>query len=83
MSAISDKLDAEWAEKQTDEKMFAVRAHIEDLYNNIQFFLANADENYPTGDTAFDAYVDPIKDEIITFKNLLDGYSEFIGWRQP
>jgi hypothetical protein len=83
MGVIKDKLDAEWAEKVVDEKQFAVRADIEDLYNNITQFLSQAGENYPTGDATFDDYVEPIKDEIITFKALLDGYSEFIGWRQP
>jgi len=83
MSVITDKLNAEWGEKQIDEKQFAVRAEIESLYNTVNDFILRAGANYPTGDATFDAYVAPIATEITKFRNLLNGYAEFIGWRQP
>ena len=84
MSIITDKLDAEWAEKQIDENMFAVRAIIEDFYNTLIQTISNGQALYPTGDTQFDAYVQPIVQEMVTFKNGLEtNYLEFIQWRQP
>jgi len=84
MSIITDKLNAEWAEKKIDEDMFAVRAIIEDFYNNLVEAISRGQDLYPTGDSAFDAYVQPIVQEMVTFRNQLEtNYSEFIGWRQP
>ncbi len=83
MSAITDKLDAEWVEKTQDEDMFAVRAIIEDFYNNLSEAISRGQGIYPTGDTAFDAYVGPIVQEMVTFKTQLENnYAEFINWRQ-
>lgn len=84
MGAITDKLNAEWAEKKVDENMFAVRAIIEDFYNNLIQAISRGQDLYPTGDTAFDDYVQPIINEMVTFKNSLEAnYSEFLNWRQP
>ena len=83
MGAITDKLNAEWAEKTVDENMFAVRAIIEDFYNNLTQAIQRGQDLYPTGDATFDAYVQPIVNEMVTFKNQLEAnYSEFINWRQ-
>ena len=82
MGVISDKLDAEWAEKKTDEDMFAVRAIIQDFYNNLGEAISRGSALYPTGDAQFDGYVEPIVDEMVTFKNQLENkYLEFIQWR--
>ena len=83
MGVITDKLNAEWVEKKVDEDMFAVRAIIEDFYNNLSEAISRGGDLYPTGDAAFDSYVQPIVAEMVTFKNQLDAYAEFIGWRQP
>jgi len=84
MSIITDKLDEKWAEKKVDEDMFAVRAIVEDFYNNLVEAISWGQDLYPTGDATFDAYVQPIVQEMVTFKNGLEtNYSEFIGWRQP
>ena len=82
MGVISDKLDAEWAEKKTDEDIFAVRAIIQDFYNNLEEAISRGGALYPTGDAQFDGYVEPIVDEMVTFKNQLENkYLEFIQWR--
>lgn len=83
MGVITDKLNSEWAEKVIDEKQFAVRAEVETLYNDVAGFLARVVQYYPTGDATFDAYLTPIKNEVLEFKAILDGYAEFINWRQP
>ena len=84
MGAITDKLNAEWIEKKTDEDMFAVRAIIEDFYNNLVQAISRGQDLYPTGDTQFDGYVQPIVAEMVTFKGQLEAnYAEFIQWRQP
>ena len=83
MGAITTKLDAEWAEKQVDENMFAVRAIIEDFYNNLVEAISRGQALYPTGDATFDAYVQPIVAEMVTFKDGLETkYLEFLQWRQ-
>ena len=83
MSAITDKLDAEWAELTTDQDMFEVRAVIQDFYNNLLEAISRDQDKYPTGDAAFDAYVQPIVAELISFKNGLEtNYSDFINWTQ-
>jgi len=82
MSIITDKLDEKWSEKTTDENIFRVRAIIEDFYNNLTQAISEGQALYPTGDSTFDSYVAPIVQEMVSFKNTLDGYSEFIGWRQ-
>ena len=84
MGVITDKLNAEWVEKKVDEDMFAVRAIIEDFYNNLSEAISRGQDLYPTGDTQFDAYVQPIVAEMVTFKGQLEAnYLEFIQWRQP
>lgn len=84
MSAITDALDAKWQEKSQDEDMFAIRAIIEDFYNNLVQAIQRGSDLYPTGNTTFDNYVQPIVAEMTTFKNSLEtNYSEFLGWRQP
>ena len=84
MSAITDKLNAEWIEKKVDEDMFAVRAIIEDFYNNLSEAISRGQDLYPTGDATFDAYVQPIVAEMVTFKTQLENnYAEFLQWRQP
>ena len=83
MSAITDKLDAEWAELTTDQDMFEVRAIIQDFHNNLVEAISRGQDKYPTGDTAFDAYVQPIVAELISFKNDLESnYADFINWTQ-
>ena len=83
MGVITTKLNAEWTEKQVDENMFAVRAIIEDFYNNLVEAISRGQALYPTGDATFDAYVQPIVAEMVTFKNQLEeSYAEFINWRQ-
>ena len=83
MGVITTKLDAEWAEKQVDENMFTVRAIIEDFYNNLVEAISRGQVLYPTGDATFDAYVQPIVNEMVTFKDQLEAsYLEFIQWRQ-
>ena len=72
MGAITDKLNAEWIEKKVDEDMFAVRAIIEDFYNNLSEAISRGLDLYPTGDATFDAYVQPIVAEMTTFKNQLE-----------
>ena len=84
MGVITTKLNAEWIEKKTDEDMFAVRAIIEDFYNNLSEAISRGQDLYPTGDTDFDNYVQPIVAEMVTFKTQLENnYLEFIQWRQP
>ena len=84
MGAITDKLNAEWQEKKTDEDMFAVRAIIEDFFNNLSEAISRGSDLYPTGDTDFDNYVSPIVAEMVAFKTQLENnYAEFISWRQP
>ena len=84
MGAITDKLNAEWQEKKVDEDMFAVRAIIEDFYNNLSEAISRGTDLYPTGDTDFDNYVQPIVQEMTTFKTQLENnYAEFINWRRP
>ena len=84
MGVITTKLNAEWAEKKVDEDMFAVRAIIEDFYNNLSGAISRGSALYPTGDATFDAYVQPIVAEMVTFKGQLEAnYAEFIQWRQP
>jgi len=83
MGVITTKLDAEWAEKQIDDNMFAVRAIIEDFYNNLVRAITQGSTLYPTGDTVFDAYVQPIVAEMVAFRTSLETkYAEFINWRQ-
>ena len=83
MSAITDKLNAEWAEMTTDQDMFEVRAIIQDFYNNLLEAISRGQDKYPTGDAAFDAYVQPIIAEMISFKNGLETkYADFINWTQ-
>ena len=84
MGVISDKLDAEWAEKKTDEDMFAVRAIIQDFYNNLIEAISRGGALYPTGDATFDGFVGPIVTDMVALKNLFEGdanYMEFINWR--
>ena len=84
MGVITDKLNTEWAEKKVDEDMFAVRAIIEDFYNNLSEAISRGQDLYPTGDTDFDNYVLPIVNEMVAFKTQLEAsYLEFINWRQP
>ena len=84
MGVITDKLNAEWLEMNVDHDMFEVRAIIQDFYNNLSRAIDNGSHKYPTGDTAFDDYVQPIVAEMTTFKNQLENnYGEFINWRQP
>ena len=84
MGVITDKLNSEWTEKVTDEKMFEIRAIIEDFFNNLNQAIQRGNDLYPTGDATFDAYVSPIVSEMVTFKNQLEAnYGEFIVWRQP
>ena len=84
MGVITDKLNAEWVEKQVDEDMFAVRAIIEDFYNNLTEAISRGGDKYPTGDATFDAYVQPIVAEMMDFKGQLEAsYIEFLQWRQP
>jgi len=84
MGVITDKLNAEWLEMTTDQDMFAIRAIIEDFYNNLTEAISRGTDLYPTGDTDFDNYVQPIVAEMVTFKNQLENnYAEFINWRQP
>ena len=81
MGAITTKLNAEWIEKKVDENMFAVRAIIEDFYNTLSEAISRGSALYPTGDTQFDDYVQPIVAEMVTFKNQLEAnYAEFINW---
>ena len=82
MGAITDKLNAEWQEKKVDEDMFAVMAIIEDFFNNLSEAISRGTDLYPTGDTDFDNYVQPIVAEMVTFKTQLENnYLEFIQWR--
>ena len=84
MGVITTKLNTEWAEKKVDEDMFAVRAIIEDFYNNLSEAISRGQALYPTGDAEFDGYVAPIVTEMVDFKNQLESkYAEFLGWRQP
>ena len=84
MGAITTKLNAEWVELKTDEDMFAVRAIIQDFYNNLSEAISRGGDLYPTGDTAFDDYVAPIVAEMVDFKTQLENnYEEFINWTQP
>ena len=84
MGVITDKLNAEWIEKKVDEDMFAVRAIIEDFYNNLSEAISRGQDLYPTGDATFDAYVQPIVAEMVTFRTQLENnYLEFINWRMP
>ena len=84
MGVITTKLNTEWAEKKVDEDMFAVRAIIEDFYNNLSEAISRGSGLYPTGDAAFDGYVTPIVNEMVDFKNQLESkYAEFLQWRQP
>ena len=84
MSAITDKLDAEWAELTTDQDMFEVRAIIQDFYNNLSEAISRGQYKYPTGDTTFDNYVQPIVQEMVAFRTSLENnYAEFINWMQP
>ena len=84
MGVITTKLNTEWAEKKVDEDMFAVRAIIEDFYNNLSEAISRGSGLYPTGDAQFDGYVQPIIAEMVDFKNQLESkYAEFISWRQP
>ena len=82
MGAISDKFDAEWAEKKVNENIFAVRAIIQDFYNNLTEAISRGQALYPTGDATFNAYVQPIVGEMVTFKGQLEAsYMEFIDWK--
>jgi len=84
MGAITDKLNEEWSEMTTDQDMFAVRAIIQDFYNNLEAAISRGSDLYPTGDAQFDAYVQPIVAEMTQFKTGLENnYGEFINWRQP
>ena len=83
MGVITTKLNTEWAEKKVDEDMFAVRAIIEDFYNNLSDAISRGLALYPTGDAQFDGYVQPIVAEMVAFKNQLEAYAEFLNWRQP
>ena len=83
MGAITTKLNADWAEKLVDDNEFAVRAIIEDFYNNLVRAITQGSSLYPTGDAAFDAYVQPIVAEMVAFRTSLETkYAEFINWRQ-
>ena len=84
MGAITTKLNAEWVEMTTDQDMFEVRAIIQDFYNNLTEAISRGQAKYPTGDTAFDDYVQPIVAEMVTFRNGLETkYGEFIDWSKP
>ena len=84
MGAESDYLDVQWVEMNVDQDMFEVRAIIQDFYNNLVEAISRGGDKYPTGDTAFDDYVQPIVAEMVTFKNQLENnYGEFIQWQQP
>ena len=84
MSAITDKLNAEWVEMTTDQDMFEVRAIIQDFYNNLTEAISRGQDKYPTGDATFDNYVQPIVQEMIAFRTSLENnYAEFINWMQP
>ena len=82
MSAITDKLNAEWVEMTTDQDMFEVRAIIQDFYNNLTEAISRGQDKYPTGDAAFDNYVQPIVAEMVAFRaSLENNYAEFINWK--
>ena len=82
MSAITDKLNAEWTEMTTDQDMFEVRAIIQDFYNNLTDAISRGQDKYPTGDVAFDNYVQPIVAEMVAFRTSLENnYAEFINWK--
>ncbi len=84
MGAITDKLNAEWTEMTVDQDMFEIRAIIQDFYNNLTEAISRGSDKYPTGDATFDAYVQPIVAEMVTFKAQLENnYAEFINWSQP
>jgi hypothetical protein len=82
MSIITDKLDADWADKEIKENVFTVRAVVENMYNVLNEAISGGGDSYPTGDSAVDAYVVPIIQEMVTFKNGLENnYAEFINWK--
>ena len=84
MGVITTKLNAEWLEMNVDQDMFEVRAIIQDFYNNLSEAISRGQDKYPTGDATFDAYVQPIVAELVSFKNQLEtNYAEFINWVQP
>jgi len=84
MGVITDKLNAEWLEMTTDQDMFEIRAIIQDFYNNLAEAISRGSDKYPTGDTTFDDYVQPIVAELIAFRDGLENnYAEFIDWEQP
>ena len=84
MGVITDKLNAEWTEMNIDQDMFEIRAIIQDFYNNLSEAISRGGDKYPTGDTVFDDYVQPIVAEMTTFKTQLENnYGEFIQWQQP
>ena len=82
MSVITDKLNAEWAEMTTGQDMFEVRAIIQDFYNNLSEAISSGQGKYPTGDTQFDGYVQPIIDDMVALKASFESnYFEFINWK--
>ena len=84
MGAITDFLNTEWTEMTTDQDMYAVRAIIQDFYNNLSEAISRGQDKYPTGEATFDNYVQPIVSEMTTFKTQLENnYGEFINWVQP
>ena len=84
MGIVTDKLNAEWVEKQQDEAMFAVRAIMEEFFNNLNDAITRGGEHYPTGDAQFDGFVSPIVTDLVTLRNKMQAdYEEFLTWRQP
>jgi len=84
MGVITTKLNAEWVELKQDEDMFAIRAAVQELGYAVEHFFSQVADKYPTGDATFDAYLDPLKDDVLSFKTLLNTtYGEFKDWEQP
>jgi hypothetical protein len=81
--ATKETLDAAWADKQSKEDLFAVRAICEDLYNNVVNAEAQIVASAKTGDKDVDDTIKAIQDAIKAFRSALESKSDFVRWRQP
>ena len=84
MSEATDYLDGKWVENVEVDKIFAVRAVLEEASNSISEAIARGGKNYPTGDVVFDAFVAPVVTDLIAIRDkFASDYAELLGWRQP
>jgi len=85
MGIVSDKLDEIYGLDQRAEKIFSLQEVVKRIYQGVQTAITNGNLNFPTGDEQFDAFFQPIVDDLLQLRVTLEtnANQEFINWTKP